>query len=93
MPSMELGSTAPVGAIDVRIARQPQASECAPPSTEKPAASVVASTALDAGEIPVDEGRVAVIRKAVESGNYPLIPARISDAMIAAGLLLRSSRA
>jgi negative regulator of flagellin synthesis FlgM len=90
---MELGSTCPVGAIDARIARQQQASDTAPVRTDKPASPVVTTTALDAGEIPVDEGRVAVIRKAVESGSYPLIPARISDAMIAAGLLLRSSRA
>jgi len=39
---------------------------------------------------PVDRERVAEIRKAVEQGRYPLVPARIADAMIAAGYLLRT---
>lgn len=52
-------------------------------------AAVVTSTALDAGAVPVDQARVASIRKALETNSYPLNPARISDAMIAAGMLLR----
>ena len=39
---------------------------------------------------PVDAERVAQIRKAVEDGSYPVTPVKIADAMIAAGLLLRS---
>lgn len=39
---------------------------------------------------PVDAGRVAEIRKAIEEGRYPLIPTRVADAMIAAGYLLRT---
>lgn len=47
-------------------------------------------TARDAGQAaPVDTDRVAEIRKAVEQGTYPIIPAKIADAMIAAGYLLR----
>jgi negative regulator of flagellin synthesis FlgM len=38
---------------------------------------------------PVDADRVAEIRKAIEDGRYPVLPTRIADAMIAAGLLLR----
>jgi negative regulator of flagellin synthesis FlgM len=38
---------------------------------------------------PVDADRVAEIRKAIEDSRYPVIPTRIADAMIAAGLLLR----
>jgi len=38
---------------------------------------------------PVDSERVAQIRKAIEEDRYPVVPARIADAMIAAGLLLR----
>ena len=30
------------------------------------------------------------IRHAIETGKYPVIPAKIADAMIAAGMLLRS---
>lgn len=44
-------------------------------------------TALSAGdEAPIDAGRVAEIRKAIETGTYPLIPHEISDGIIAAGL-------
>jgi negative regulator of flagellin synthesis FlgM len=51
-----------------------------------------ASDALDPGAPPVDIERVAEIRKAVESGTYPVIPTRIADAMIAAGFLLGTSK-
>ena len=44
---------------------------------------------LDAGGVPVDAARVAAIKKAIQNNSYPLNPARIGDAMIAAGLLLR----
>jgi len=52
-------------------------------------ATVVSTTALKAGSAPVDGDRVASIRKAIEDGNYPIIPTKISDAMIAAGMMLR----
>jgi negative regulator of flagellin synthesis FlgM len=55
-------------------------------------ASVVASTTLGAGNVPVDAERVATIKKAIENGNYPVIPTKISDAMIAAGMLLRVAK-
>jgi len=45
--------------------------------------------ALSAGSAPVDADRVSAIRKAIANGSYPLIPTKISDAMIAAGLTLR----
>lgn len=41
---------------------------------------------------PVDADRVAEIRKAVEQGRYPVVPAKIADAMIAAGYLLRTKQ-
>jgi negative regulator of flagellin synthesis FlgM len=52
----------------------------------------VRSAAFDPGDAPVDVDRVAEIRKAVEQGHYPVIPARVADAMIAAGLLLRTGK-
>ena len=52
-------------------------------------ATLVASSAAAAGRPPVDVDRVLAIRKAIQSGNYPLVPTKISDAMIAAGLILR----
>lgn len=37
-------------------------------------------------EAVVDRDRVDQIRKALETGTYPLIPTKIADAMIAAGM-------
>jgi negative regulator of flagellin synthesis FlgM len=53
------------------------------------AATLVSTTALSAGKPPVDTDRVDTIKRAIQSGNYPIVPTKISDAMIAAGLLLR----
>jgi negative regulator of flagellin synthesis FlgM len=50
---------------------------------------VSAHDLLDAGPEPVDANRVATIRKAIETGTYPLVPAAVADAFIAAGYLLR----
>jgi len=51
------------------------------------------STALDAAlKPPVDSERVAMIRSAIAHGTYPILPAKIADAMIAAGILLRTPK-
>ena len=57
-----------------------------------PNSAVMRSAALDPGPPPVDTDRVAEIRKAIERGQYPIVPAKVADAMIAAGLLLRSGK-
>lgn len=78
----------------------PRATVAAPVSRTEPvrpvrapasdgAASVALSTRSAAGAPPTDPARVQEIRKAVEQGRYPVVPARIADAMIAAGYLLR----
>ena len=54
--------------------------------------AVVRSRELDPGQPPVDSERVAEIRKAIEQGTYPIVPAKVADAMIAAGLLLRTGK-
>lgn len=38
---------------------------------------------------PVDNARVAEIREALRDGTYPIVPAKIADALIAAKLTLR----
>ena len=38
----------------------------------------------------IDTERVAQVRQAIAEGTYPLVPARIADAMIAAKFLWRS---
>ena len=45
---------------------------------------------LDVGEVPVDGERVGEIRKAIRNGTYPLLPTKVADAIIAAGILLRT---
>ncbi|KQM14805.1 flagellar biosynthesis anti-sigma factor FlgM [Novosphingobium sp. Leaf2] len=100
MPPIEVGSTQRPGAIESRLARVNTAAVPGATTTSAPAAStqisatpsVETSQALSAGEAPVDTDRVALIRKAVESGTYPVLPAKIADAMIAAGMLLRTAR-
>lgn len=104
MPSIELGPTTPVGATDNSASRlwsdmaassATHAAAGAGANGGTGAADVVppaieTSVSTDAGEPPVDTDRVALIRHAVENGTYPIIPARIADAMIAAGMLLRT---
>jgi len=99
MPPIELGSAQRIGAVDTRLNRVAggdtttvSAAAAARTTTSVSAAPAVeTSQALDPGSAPIDTDRVALIRKAVESGNYPVVPAKIADAMIAAGMLLRSA--
>lgn len=92
MPDIELGPVRPLGAIDVRIARQAAGNDNRPARTGKEAPAVVKSEALDPGEPPVDTERVELIREAIASGNYPVTPTKIADAMIAGGTLLRNGQ-
>lgn len=94
MPPIEVGAPRAIGAVSAEIARRAGAKTSTTASTpQAPAPLVATSGAIEPGEAPVDTDRVAQIRKAVESGEYPLVPARIADAMIAAGILLRSGGA
>lgn len=96
--SQNIGGLRPVGAMDARIVRTTAGAKdptTAPASTAPGAGASDAvafrpSEALDPGQAPVDVERVKVIRHAIETGNYPVIPAKIADAMIAAGMLLRT---
>ncbi len=53
---------------------------------------VAAETLGSAATPPVDQDRVALIRKAIADGSYPVVPAKIADAIIAAGILLRTAK-
>jgi negative regulator of flagellin synthesis FlgM len=92
MPPIEVGHTRPIGAVDVRIARQAGGLRDQTASADEPTSAVALSDALNPGEAPVDSDRVEMIRKAVDTGTYPLVPTKIADAMIAAGLLLRKGQ-
>lgn len=97
MPPIETGPTRPVGRIEpgsLNLSALRNATGM--PETEtKPAAAkatVVRSDAIDPGEAPVDTDRVTQIRRALEQGTYPILPTRVADAIIAAGLLLKVSK-
>lgn len=90
MPPIELGPTRPIGAIDARITRQSGARGDRAKQIDAEPSAVVLSDALDPGEAPVDADRVATIRNAIENGSYPIIPTKIADGIIAAGILLRN---
>lgn len=92
MPPIEVGPLRALNAIESRLARKSGDSSGYSAPVEKSETAVVRSDVLDPGEMPIDAERVEIIRKAVENGSYPLIPARIADAVIAAGLLLRSGK-
>ena len=93
MPPIELGPMRPVGATDSRLNRSVGGVSARPAKEEKSVAAVSLSEALDAGETaPVDAERVEVIRRAIETDTYPVLPFKVADAMIAAGLLLRVSK-
>lgn len=103
MPPIEVGPARAATAIDARLARAaggealPGANGVAAnrdTKSKSTAASttVETSSALDPGSAPVDADRVTEIKKAVETGKYPVVPAKIADAMIAAGVLLRSPK-
>ena len=62
----------------------------APKQVADQAANTEAMSAVSAPRAgdaaPIDADRVAEIRKAIETGTYPLIPTEIADGIIAAGL-------
>lgn len=98
MSPFEIGASRPVGPVQVKTATTaktaPAAVEPQSPAVANPgsAAQVQRSSTLDAGAAaPVDVERVKDIRHAIETGSYPLVPAKIADAMIAAGMLLRTA--
>jgi negative regulator of flagellin synthesis FlgM len=92
MPPIEVGPLRAISAVESRLARKSGEGSGHSARAEKPEPAVVQSDVLDPGEMPVDAERVEIIRKAVEEGSYPVVPARIADAMIAAGILLRSGK-
>ncbi len=91
MPTIQFGPVLPVSPVEAKSLRG-AAGGAKPHAPASQSAEIAATGALDPGPPPVDAERVTMIRKAVESGTYPVFPARVADAMIAAGLLLRISK-
>ena len=80
----------PVSAQQARTATATGGAKSVRPTQDGP---VVETASLDGlanlGQPTAQPERVAQIRKAIESGSYPLIPTKVADAMIAAGMFLR----
>jgi len=91
MRPVEIQPTSPARPTD-RVAATGE-SRAAPRAAEGQKDVEVSRTdLLSAKEPPVDAERVEQIRRAIEEGTYPLTPAKIADAMIAASIMLRSSQ-
>ncbi|WP_206238378.1 flagellar biosynthesis anti-sigma factor FlgM [Novosphingobium terrae] len=89
----DANAAATANSASVNLAANTQVSASTAAATSATSAqAVVTSTQASAGAAPVDTDRVATIKKAIEDGNYPLVPTKIGDAMIAAGMLLRINK-
>ena len=62
-------------------------------SDTRGAQAPISTSASNAGPAaPIDQDRVKEIRKALETDSYPLVPAQIADALIAAELYGKIAR-
>lgn len=92
MPSFELNKlqavTGPraLSETDRSLARTAGAAKPAQVGIGAPAAGVTleVNASVNTSSAPVNTDRVAQIRDALKDGSYPLIPAEIADAIIAA---------
>lgn len=90
MPSVELSKLPGISSARALAESDRAQNEARPAaaatSSKAPGAgiSVEISAARDAATPPVDAERVEQIRAALRDGTYPLVPAKIVDAMIAA---------
>jgi negative regulator of flagellin synthesis FlgM len=100
MSSFEIGASSSVSAVQSSSVQQSTAgtpantggstaSNATVTTDTKTTSDVQTTVSTSAGTVPVDQDRVDQIRQAVENGTYPLVPTKIGDAMIAAGVMLR----
>lgn len=94
MPSVELNKLAGISpARSLSESERAQTAARTPVATPRPAAPAagisveVSAPAADTAP-PVDAERVQQIRSALKDGSYPLVPAKIADAIIAAQVSL-----
>ena len=87
-----VGVARAVGAVDPRAVRAAGGETRQSNGVARSVGPVRPHEPLDLGPMPVDAERVGEIRRAIASGKYPLLPAHVADAMIAAGILLRNGQ-
>ena len=76
-----------IKANDLRIGAVARVAMAAPAVTSAPVQAPASPPTLArtmAASAPLDVDRIALIKDAVESGRYPLSPASVADALIAA---------
>lgn len=96
MPSVELSKLPGIGATRALSTSDRAQLEARTPAAAAPRAAVPAAgvsveigAANDAATSPpIDAERVSQIRAALQDGSYPLVPAKIADALIAAQVSL-----
>lgn len=92
MPSVELSKLQGIGPVRALSdsdraqlqARADLAGSPAGPVPSRPGVAIEVSAPVETVTPPVDRERVEEIRSALRKGTYPLVPAKIADAMIAA---------
>ncbi|TIX51507.1 flagellar biosynthesis anti-sigma factor FlgM [Alteraurantiacibacter aquimixticola] len=84
------GTIRPTGR-DMSGAR-PEAKTAKAESVADKGVAVQTGSRVSAGDVPVDNDRVAQIREALRDGSYPIVPAKITDAIIAARLMLSNGQ-
>lgn len=91
MSPIDIRKTAPVAPVRTGPdqASPPPHSGAGPAAPARGAGVVVDVVGgAEAVSPPVDHDRVAQIRDALREGTYPIVPAKITDALIAARLVL-----
>lgn len=91
-PACPVTCTKPVAGSAASLPERRKADELRAAASDRSATAVARRELLDPGPAPVDAERVASIREAIENGTYPLVPAAVADAFIAAGYMLRAGR-
>ena len=89
---VRIGIARSVGAVDPKAIRAAADDTGRSTGIARHVGPVSPNKPLDVGPMPVNAERVGEIRRAVESGRYPMVPAQVADAMIAAGFLLRTGK-
>jgi len=79
--SVRLTPTAPVQAAPAADVPREQTPAPAPPPAATPQLGSLAKAMAAAP--PVDKDRVAQIRRAIQTGTFPILPATIADRLIA----------
>jgi negative regulator of flagellin synthesis FlgM len=89
MSRFDIGRPAPVHSVRPIGGERSAMRDAAPaPAATAPGVRVELAGVIPDHSVPVDHERVAQIREALRDGTYPIVPAKIADALIAARLTL-----